>query len=88
VEDGKFEEDEHSDSVIFYETGVLKIYYLENGKATDSLIGSYRINQKKKRLVTKYNKQRFELRIVEMTENELVTQPIGSKLLTRYHRLD
>ena len=88
VEDGKYGKDNLSDSLIFYDNGIMKNYYLLDGKTVDSLVGKYSFDKIKRRLVTEHDSQRFEFKIVEISKNELVTQQIGSNVLTRFHRLN
>jgi hypothetical protein len=87
LEDGKFENDSLSDSLVFDNNGILRIYYLENGQPIDSIFGKYSFNYNKQQLITKFKGQRFLSELVEMTDDRLIMRQEGKKSLVKFHRL-
>jgi hypothetical protein len=78
LEDGKFENDSLSDSLVFDNNGILRI---------DSIFGKYSFNYNKQQLITKFKGQRFLSELVEMTDDRLIMRQEGKKSLVKFHRL-
>ena len=76
-----------SDSLVFVAPNSLKIYNLSNGTIADSIFGTFEFNAQTNQLLTRYDTTKFRFEVIELNDNSLVIQQVGTTLIQKFKRL-